>query len=307
MKIRLSVILVLYGLIVNGQTRETVLSPEKSVNYYQLDNKSKQNLILELGINYSKSLISDTTYRIEIVDYLIDTIIINDEVNSSLAATLLLQHARLNEISFEQRKKLLGIYENGYSNVDLTQLIGLLGDKMFVDALNNIVINNKEILKKYEMDVLINALARLGDKNALDIKLNFFKAAYNNKGGTLNQDYAGQLQNVYYINRKEIYDLLFEFVENDRNKIIIIGSYGGDPYGADDNIYCTLSSFAMEILSQVIIDFPLKKVMCSNEKGNSNRKIVKRWYQNNLKYEFKLWHPYYGVNYSYWPNNKLHN
>lgn len=298
MKIRLYILFVLYGLLANGQVTQSNLLPE---DYFKLNNKNKQNLIIELGNRYDNSLILDIVYRTEIVNFLIDTVITNDEINSTLASKILLQYLRLNEINTEQKEKLLKIYMNKSFNVYLTQLIGLVGDNMFVETLNNIYLNNAKNLKKYERETLLNTLARLGHIDAILNKLNYFKAEYNQKSMTLNQEYADQLKNINYINRKEIYDLLFEFIENDKNKTITIGSYGGDPYGADDNIYCTLSSFSAEILSQVIIGFPLNRVICSKDPKEGDLKIIQTWYKDNMNYKFKKWHPYYGINYAYWP------
>lgn len=126
------------GLTIYCQNNQNNLLPEGYFNYYQLNNKNKQDLIVELGNRYKSSLMQDTIYRNKIVNFLIDTVVANDKVNNALASKVLLQCVRLNEIDIEQKEELLNIYINGWFNVDLTQLIGLIEDDMFVKTLNNL-------------------------------------------------------------------------------------------------------------------------------------------------------------------------
>jgi len=293
--------LFLFGLKLNGQVNNIVFL-EKNTIYSKLNNKEKQELIIGFSEKYGKSLNQDTAYRKVIVDFFIDTIIANDRVNSALGGKLLLQTVHLNEVSFNQKKKILALYDNGFFNLEITQLIGLLGDRMFDNVLNKIYKNNSLKLKEYEKNILLYTLVRIGDENALKCVLDSLKSGYSQNEKILNQEFAEYLKSMCFISKKEVYNLFFEFIKNDNGKTIIIGSYGGDPYGADDNIYCTLSSFVIEILSNVLVDFPLNRVVCGKETDYEKLETVKKWYENNSNFKYRYWHPYYGVNYNYWPS-----
>jgi len=285
----------LYYVNIYSQVADVNKAQIKDIQYYQLNNVEKQNIIKELGFKYNTSSVDDTVYREDILNFFIDTIIVKDKINSPLAAKSLLQYARLNEINSLQKSKLLSICEQGYFNVDLVQFIGLLGDTSFIVCLNE-TLNKTKKLREFEKDNLINALARLGDREALDSRLNYLKSAYMQNDKKLGQEFAKQLNYATYINRQEMYNLIFDFVRNDNNKQVIIGDYGGG-----DEIYCTLSSFSMEILSKVIIGFPFERVICNDDSNDDKQNVISSWKKDNVEYRYYLWHPYYGINYSYWP------
>lgn len=268
--------------------------------FSKLNDSDKKEAIINLGNIYCKTAETDTIIRRQIVDFVLDSIIGVDEKYSALASKILLQYSRINEYDSSCINKLLQLLNVGYYNIDFVQLVGCVGDERFIAPLYNKYISD---VKKNEIDVEIlkNTLARLGNKEVIQDRLCYYQSILSQKMNPLIQEYADAMKSINYINRKDFYDLLLCSILNDIDKVIIVGEYGGDPFGGDDNIYCTLASFLIELLSDGIIDFPVNQFVCSDDKKDATIDVVKKWIRENIDtYQIKKWHPLYGFNYLYW-------
>jgi len=268
------------------------------LNYSNLNYSMQNKVIKSLISNYNFSSDSEIIKREKIINYMLDSIIVAKTEYFSLASDLILKSIRINEITKEQKNKLLSLFKKRHVNFYLIQLVSLLDDSRFIYYLNDILENN--ILTIKEKAVVYDCLVRLGDEKALINCVNHLKLILNSNENITEQEVANYLTKVLSISRKEVYDILFEFLLTNNDRIIIIGDYGGDPYGGDDNIYCTLSSYVIELLSEVVIDFPLKNVNYSVGNNENEVNIVIDWFNTNQDYTFKLWHPYYRSNYKFW-------
>ena len=232
-------------LIINAQTMDVHnISDYKWLNLKQNDYEEKE-FIIDLGNVYCNAIEKDTAFRRQIVCFMLDSIIGQGNINSALASKILMQYSRINEYDDSCIDKILNILNNGYCNLDFLQLAGCIGDEKFNNPIYSIY--NSDIKKnKLEMEMLKNTLARLGNQEMIEDRLSHFKSILNTSTNPIKQGYADALRTINYINRKEFYDMLIGYIINDNGKIIIVGDYGGDPYGGDDNIYCTLSTFLLE-------------------------------------------------------------
>jgi len=297
MKYFYTVFFVFMQLIINAQTNNVININDFEKHFSKLTYPDKNKAIISLGTTYSKT--TDSVVRSRIVDFMLDSVIVLEKNCSALAANLLLKYSRINEYDSIKINKLLQILNNGYCNIDIIQLAGCIGDKRFINPIYDIYISDIK-RDKLENAILKNTLARLGHEELIQDRLAYFKSIISQKE-PIKQEYVDDLRAITYINRKEFYDLLFSYILNEKDKVIIVGSYGGDPFGGDDNIYCTLLSFSLELLSDGIVGFPINQIVCDNYTHNQDIEIVKKWIKtSNNVFQLKKWHPFYGFNYSYW-------
>lgn len=285
--------------MLNAQTMSTFSINDLKCRFSKQSEYEKKESIIELGNVYCKTAENDTALRRQIVCFLLDSIIDRDINNSALASKILMQYTRINEYDSICINKLLFILNEGYCNFDIVQLVGCIGDKRFIKPIYNNYASSAN-RNNIEVEMLKNTLVRLGCQEMIEDKMIYLHSILNQNNNPIKQEFADAIRAVNYINSKVFYDLLLNCIVNMADKTIIVGDYGGDPFGGDDNIYCSLHSFLLELLSNAIVDFPIKQFSCLDDKQDLNIEIVKKWLQSNNDYQILRWHPYYGYNYMFW-------
>lgn len=262
--------------------------------YSQVKLNEKEEICLELAKLYTNSKELEVDIRSKVLNFYIDTILLRNDDNSSLVSQILLERIRINEMSNIQLNKLIELCGQNFFNLYLIQFIGLTDNEKFISCLKDILKYRK--LKPFEKLVIENSLARLGDKEIIGMKLNFIKDKFNKSSTYLDEEFTSELYNTLYISNSFYYDLLFEFVQDDKGKLVNMGDYGDG-----EIIYCSLSSLSLEMLSKVVIDFPFNKFFCTKEKLSAEKiKMIQDWLKESMGYKYYKWHPYFGITYKYW-------